>query len=122
MKQGIVKFSKEFISESGLKEWIGCEYQFDMDTEHPQDVYEQAKNDVMLFREREVKRAIENSMSAYSPAPPTGLPIINKAEERLGILIENASTKEELMGYKNDCSTVYLADLWATKLSLLNNK
>jgi hypothetical protein len=50
----------------------------------------------------------------------TELPVINKAEERLGILIENAGTMEELLEYKNECSTVYLADLWASKLSILN--
>lgn len=33
MKQGIVKFSKEFVTETGLKEWVGVELPFDADSQ-----------------------------------------------------------------------------------------
>lgn len=118
MKQGIVKFSKEFITPTGLKEWLSLEW----DVNEP---FDEAKAMETFMK---VKEFVCNSQSggnvlndnSYAPAPSTELPVINKAEERLGIQIENAKTKEELMSYKNDCSTVYLADLWATKLSTLN--
>lgn len=48
--------------------------------------------------------------------PPTEIPIINKAEERLGILIENAETREDLMKYKDNLTSQYLADAFSTKL------
>lgn len=55
----------------------------------------------------------------YAPAPPHELPVINKAEERLGILIENAENMKQLMQFQNDISTPYLADLFSTKLAQL---
>lgn len=121
MKQGIVKFSKEFVTPIGTKEWVGIEMEYDMSTECPKDVLTNAKTIVEQWH-KESSASYPNLLNPdlqYAPGPSTELPVINKAEERLGILIENASTKEELMGYKNDCSTVYLADLWATKLSTL---
>jgi hypothetical protein len=55
--------------------------------------------------------------------PPIEIPVINKAEERLGILIENAASKEELMTYKDNLTTPYLADLFSSKhQQLLINK
>lgn len=62
------------------------------------------------------------SFPGMPPGPPTEIPIINKAEERLGILIENACSVGDLMKYKNDCTTPYLADLFSTKLSLLHKQ
>lgn len=53
------------------------------------------------------------------PGPPTEMPVINKADERLGILIENASTIKELLSYKNDLATPYLADLFSSKMAIL---
>jgi len=53
------------------------------------------------------------------PGPPTEMPVINKAEERIGILIENATTKEELMKHKNELTTPYLSDLFGSKLEQL---
>jgi hypothetical protein len=49
MKTGTIKYSKEFKNEYGLSEWIGVEYEFDMDHETPSDVYLKAKNDVVSF-------------------------------------------------------------------------
>ncbi len=113
MKQGTVKYSEEFANPIGLKKWYGIELPFDVDTENPVDVFNRAK--VIVSLAAGVNPLLnENSIA---PAPPTELPVINKAEERLGILIENASTKEELMNYKNDLTSPYLTNLFSSKLA-----
>lgn len=38
MKQGIIKYSQEFISPIGLKRWVGIEYPVDFDTDNPHEV------------------------------------------------------------------------------------
>lgn len=119
MKQGIVKFSKEFITPTGLKEWLSLEW----DVNEP---FDEAKAMETFMK---VKEFVCNSQSggqgminnSYAPGPPTELPVINKAEERLGILIENATTKEELMNYKNELSTPYLSNLFSSKLQNLKH-
>jgi hypothetical protein len=122
MKQGTVKFSKEFVTNIGLKEWVGIEMEFDVDNESAKDVLTTAKTIVEQWH-KEANPLLYLNLGFESPSqigPSTELPVINKAEERLGINIDNSKTVEELMRYKDDCSTVYLADLWATKLSTLN--
>jgi len=112
MKQGIVKFSKEFVDpNTGLKEWYGYEGPVDeiIESEEIQKAFKYAKDQVM-------------SAKGFNPAPAQigssiELPVIDKAEERLGILIENATTREELIKYKDEAKTPYLAALLATKLS-----
>lgn len=114
MKQGIVKFSKEFVTETGLKEWMGLEWDVDtpFDEVKAMEVFTKVKNFVCNYKSSN-QGLFDNS---YAPGPSTELPVINKAEERLGILIENASTKDELMNYKNDLSTPYLSNLFSAKL------
>lgn len=38
MKKGVVKFSKEFVTEIGLKEWVGIEMEYDMSSECPKEI------------------------------------------------------------------------------------
>lgn len=109
MKQGTVKFSKEFITPIGLKEWASCEMEYDMSSENPKDVLTAAKNVVNEWY-------VSNNPAMPQMAPSTELPVINKAEERLAILIENAQTKEELMAYKNQITTPALSNLFSMKL------
>lgn len=112
MKQGIVKFSKEFITPTGLKEWVSLEWEV-------REPFDEAKAMETFMKVREFVCNSQPKEGIYPLGPPHELPVINKAEERLGILIENATTKEELMKHKNDASTPYLADLFSTKLSQL---
>lgn len=115
MKQGSVKFSKEFITPIGLKEWVGIEYPVDFEKDDIQEAFNYAKREVMKSQASTLGVPISSL-----PGPPNEIPVINKAEERLGILIENAFSMEELLKYKNDLSSPYLADLYSTKLSMLN--
>ena len=118
MKKGIVKFSKEFVTPIGLKEWVGIEIEYDMSSECPRDVLTNAKEIINGWH------SLNNPASHTSGYPnllnPEELPVINAAEERIGIEIENATTKEELIKHKDSLSTHYLADLYSTKLFQLN--
>lgn len=50
MKQGTVKFSKEFITPIGLKEWVGIEWPVDFDNDNVMDAFNQAKKAVCDFQ------------------------------------------------------------------------
>ncbi len=114
MKQGIVKFSKEFVTPIGLKEWASVEYEFDMQTEDPLDVFARAKKDVCTFQAQEALKGIDLGWGPNN-APPTEIPVINKEHERLEMLIDNSKSIEELMGYKNNLSSPFLANCFWTK-------
>jgi hypothetical protein len=47
MKEGIVKYSEEFVNSVGLKKWRGIELPFDMNSEDPLDVFARAENIVI---------------------------------------------------------------------------
>lgn len=51
MKTGIVKFSKEFVTPIGLKEWVGVEMEYDMSGECPKEVLTNAKAIVEQWHE-----------------------------------------------------------------------
>jgi hypothetical protein len=111
--KGIAKNSQEYVDAMGLKRWFGLDLEFDQDVKSPEEA--------LVEVESKVRNAIAKSNgqvildNSIPPGPPTELPVINKAEERLGILIENAATKEELMAYKDNLTTPYLADLFSSK-------
>lgn len=72
MKQGIVKFSKEFVTPTGTKEWVGLEMEYDMSTECPRDVLTNAKTIVEQWhKESSSQGLIDNSI------PPGAPPVIN---------------------------------------------
>lgn len=71
MKQGIVKFSKEFVTAIGTKEWVGVEMEYDMSTECPRDVLTNAKTIVEQWHQSSNQGTLDNSIP---PGPP---PIIN---------------------------------------------
>lgn len=50
MKEGIVKFSKEYVTETGLKEWVGVELSFDQDMESAIDVLRRAETIVNEYQ------------------------------------------------------------------------
>lgn len=111
MKTGTVRVSEEFIKPDGTKKWYAHEKQYNQDTEDPQDVFATAESEMNAY--------VKNSNQVtpqYLPAPPTEIPVINKAEERLGILIENAATRDELMKYKDNLTSQYLANTFSAKL------
>lgn len=117
MKIDRTKYTAHYENGVVVAQWISVEMALDgANGESPLDALDRSQ----ALVEQWYKSKNLPFTSPSQIGPPTELPVINKAEERLGIQIENAKTKEELMSYKNDCSTVYLADLWANKLSMLN--
>lgn len=77
MKQGTVKFSKEFITPIGLKEWAGIELEYDMNTECPQEVLTNAREIITGWHMSGSPGIPDNSIP---PGPP---PIIQvKPEDR----------------------------------------
>src|SRR6478609_11456156 len=106
MKQGTVRVAEEFIKPDGTKKWYTHEKQYNQDTEDPVDVFAKAEAEMNAYIKKSSQAAINGTIP---PGPSTELPVINKAEERLGILIENAATIDELLNYKNDLSSTYLS-------------
>jgi hypothetical protein len=96
MKQGIVKFSKEFVTPIGTKEWVGVEMEYDMSTECPRDVLTNAKTIVEQWH-------ISNSQgilaSSIPPGPP---PVINvertSEDKRIAELIRDIYACTQLAG------------------------
>jgi hypothetical protein len=104
MKIDTAKLSIEYVAQFGNK-WVTLGATLD-DTDDPIKSLDRLKETIENWAKKE---------PATQQAPPIEIPVINKAEERLGILIENASTKEELMAYKDNLTTPYLADLFSSK-------
>lgn len=97
MQQATVKFSKEFITPSGLKEWVGIEWPVDADRGYQGvcDALDEVKGYLLTWHGKD-RQAAPQQMQGPGP---TGAPVINRAHERLLILIENAETIEELKGH-----------------------
>lgn len=77
MKTGTVKFSKEFVTPIGLKEWVGIELEYDMSSEHPQDVLNDAKEAVTSWYKSSNQALSDNSIP---PGPPPTIQV--KQEDR----------------------------------------
>jgi hypothetical protein len=92
MKQGTVKFSKEFITTIGLKEWVSVELEYDMATECPRDVLTNAKEIVTQWHQASSPGFPDNSIP---PGPP---PIIQVQQQdiRIGVLVEDIMSCKEL--------------------------
>lgn len=111
-----VTYQKAFVIGPYLQEKIGIEIDIDSGNgETPEHALDKAKQIVEQWNKANNSVIPEGSQAA----PPAELPVINKAEERLGILIDNASSVEELMKYKNELTTPYLANLWSARLQNL---
>ena len=111
MKFDRTKYTAHYENGVVVAQWISIETSLDSSMgESPLDALDKSQELVQQWY------ASKNLPFQSIPlGPPHELPVINKAEERLGILIENATTKEELMNYKNDLSTPYLSNLFSAK-------
>jgi hypothetical protein len=117
MKIDRTKYTAHYENGVVVAQWISVEMALDTaNGESPIEALDRSQEVVQQWYK---SKNLPFNNGSMPPGPPTELPVINKAEERLGILIENAATKEELMNYKNDVTTPYLSDLFATKLSML---
>lgn len=116
MKITKVNYTKAFVIGAFLQEKIGVEIEID-DTETPEKALSEAKRIAETWH-------IANNPQVHSMPPPapyvsSELPVINTAEEKLAIEIENATTMKELMVFQNQITTPYLADIFSVKLSQL---
>lgn len=71
MKQGIVKFSKEFVTETGLKEWVGIELPFDSENESAIDALRKAETIVNEYQ-RPKSYIMQYNMPYQTQSTPTG--------------------------------------------------
>lgn len=121
MKQGTVKYSQEFITPTGLKRWIGIEYPIDFDTEDFLAVYNKVKAMVLDCNDSAPPYTEQPSQIATS----TELPVINRASERLLVLIDNADSFEklyELEKYAKISGDQSIIDAWNNKYNQLLKK
>jgi hypothetical protein len=78
MKTGTVKFSKEFVTSIGLKEWVGIEMEYDMNTECPRDVLTNAKTIIEQWHNSNQLQINPEYAHLLQPSiPPGPPPIIN---------------------------------------------
>lgn len=77
MNQGIVKFSKEFVTETGLKEWVGIELPFNEGRESGVDALRRAETIV-----NEYQRPKSYIMQYYVPYQTQIAPAGQLPEER----------------------------------------
>ena len=113
MKIDRTKYTAHYENGVVVAQWVSVEMALDgANGESPLDALDRSKELVeQWYKSKNLPFASPSQIG-----PSTELPVINKAEERLGILIENAATKDELMNYKNDLSTPYLSNLFSSKL------
>jgi hypothetical protein len=114
MNVASTKYTAHYENGIVVAQWISIEMALDgANGESALDALDRSQELVQKWYASKQITTIGNSIP---PGPPTELPVINKAEERLAILIENASTKEELMKYKDNLTSQYLANVFSSKL------
>lgn len=71
MKQGIVKFSKEFVTDTGLKEWAGIELPFNEERESGVDALRRAETIVNEYQ-RPKSYLMQYNMPYQTQSMPAG--------------------------------------------------
>lgn len=113
MKVDRTKYTAHYENGMVVAQWISVEMA--LDGESALDALDLSKELVeKWYKSKNIEPGIYLS--------PNELPVINTAEERIGIEIENATTKADLMKHKDSLSTPYLADLYSTKLAQLHSQ
>jgi len=95
MKKGIVKYSEEFVSPIGLKSWRGIELEYDMSSEDPIEIFDNAKRIV------ERSASLSNPFSGYPNLlnPDDNLPVITRKQEepQIGITPKSLMSCQDLV-------------------------
>ncbi len=117
MKYTKVTYQKAFVVGPYLQEKIGVEIEIDPSFETVDHALLNAKRTIEEWHIANNPQVHSNGI--VSEPVTSELPVINTAEERVGIEIENASSMQELMKFQQQITSPYLADLFATKLSRL---
>lgn len=81
MKQGIVKFSKEFMTPTGLKEWVGIEWPVDFENDNVMGAFNQAKKAVCDFQLASSALSEMTFGGSVFPSQVGPSPIINRNPE-----------------------------------------
>lgn len=97
MKIDRIKLSQEFISQLGNK-WFGAEAVLDPG-ENADEAMEKLAKKINQWGNPSVNM---DTVSPAQGAPSTHTPVINRAHERLLILIENATTTGDLKTLRDD--------------------
>lgn len=99
MKTGTVKFSKEFVTQIGTKEWVGVEMEYDMENECPKEVLTNAKTIVEQWH-KESNAGYPNLLNPdeqnfIPPGPPPTIQV--KPEDReIGVTPEAILSSNDL--------------------------
>lgn len=117
--------SREYRISSDLKEWKGARMVAEIN--ETEDEYECGKE-----LERKVERQLASGYETIPrfgeygpprPIPPTLPPVIDrKAIERLEILIDDCTTMDELVKYKDQVGPLGLIDMYHAKFDQLMRK
>lgn len=93
MKQGTVKFSKEFRTLSG-NVWLGIENEYDMNTENPIDVFRRAEEAVQQYAKAS-GLIIQFETGDYVAST---IPVVNKSEQdrEVGITTESILSSPDM--------------------------
>lgn len=91
MKQGIIKFSKEFITPTGLKEWAGAEYPVDFETDNIQKAFDYVRSEVENSQK-------DKHHTQDTPAGDMPVPVIQvqKEEKAAGLYIADIMSCDSL--------------------------
>lgn len=118
--KGIAKHSMEYVDPIGLRKWYGLELEFDQTSKHPLDALAEVES---LVKQAVIKSGGQPIIdTGLPPSPPRELPVINKAQEKLEIAIENAATVADLIQYKDRLSTPYLTDVYFKRYNQLTTE
>lgn len=93
MKQGIVKFSKEYVTETGLKEWVGVEIEFDANNETALEALRRAED--IVRQHQQPKKYLMQYEGCY---PAQAAPSRTSEDERVAKLIAELYACTELNG------------------------
>jgi len=89
MKEGIVKYSEEFVNSVGLKKWRGIELPFDMKSEDPLDVFARAESIVIRSQANMKEVQVDN----------VSIPVIQvqKEEKAIGLYVEDIMSCKSIL-------------------------
>lgn len=106
MKQGIVKFSKEFITPTGLKEWVTLEWPVDepFDEAKAMDTFTRVKEFVCNYQKgqdalQDINVGWPNYSSQVPPSPPSVINVQRTSEDtRIAELVRDIYACTQLDG------------------------